>query len=175
MTEVSTYDKFCIKLDEACKCYEMMKSIISREYVITDRDHNEILGAGSTIAISLAKEFIFEAARAYRICEHSWNLMGINKIDMKIFITSLQNLIRSRDVNEHWTDSVNIKQKSRPQKHKVGEINVDDTSFIIINGNLSFGNLELDKYYRAVKKMNDLYGWKARAMKSIVEKKECEI
>ncbi|GAD09168.1 hypothetical protein GFGA_1c1237 [Gluconobacter frateurii NBRC 103465] len=178
MRGYSLHDKLCIKLAAACEAYELMASLLSNEKLIVSSDGKVSRRSSSTAIVALAKQFVFEAARAYRICEHAGNKIGIDKTENRIFRTNLSNLVRSRSVNEHWTDPVGLKDSSTPQEHTfkdvklpnfyAKEMTIDDTSVVMVSGTIFFGSLKLEKDYVAVKKMNDLYGWKARAMQAIL-------
>lgn len=150
-------EKLCMKLDGACKTYKILDGFLKNELFIVDNNNTKHSTEKAIIISSLAREFIFEAARVYRIVDRAHQNIGIERDDRKMLLSSLKNIVRTRGINEHWCDPKGVKEQ--PKEYASGAFSVDDTSMIILNDKIIFGNLNLKDVYEKLNQMNDKYGW----------------
>ena len=117
------------------------------------------------VRMALAKEFLFNSARIYRLLEHGNFDLIFSGEQRKRFMVMLKPVVNTRDVNEHGFDAVGSsrgRKISRPSLHKHDDVNVaaDETSLVVIGPDrILLGPLNLAEIFAAVESMRLIAGY----------------
>lgn len=120
--------------------------------------------AGPCIQMALAKSFVANVIRAYRVCRDGARHLAINKSERDRFKKSAEKILSVRDVNEHGYDVKKQKETSKPSMHTQasGNVMLDETSMVIFGPEKIFmGPVNLFDVYCAIDRMRDLAGFKS--------------
>jgi hypothetical protein len=92
---------FALFIEMACDEFGLLDSLIKGKIQIVPSDSRNLRAAGS-IQTVLARSFVFDVARAYRICKHG-RLLQNHPNERRSFLRYLEKieLVDIRDVNEH--------------------------------------------------------------------------
>ena len=101
---------FALMIEGACQDFEALQAILTHEVTIAGTTPSAVFVQG-TIVRSLTKNFLFNAARAYRIYKHGKRVLKLPRELRKEFEQVLEPVIAVRDVNEHGFDSHQIPGK----------------------------------------------------------------
>jgi hypothetical protein len=163
---------FALMLEAACQDFETLDRIVRGEIKIVLDLTATAQGpqpawaleqrAKASVTTALAKSFLFYVARAKRICaKNSQFLRGYSE-DRKFFLKYLNSigLTDVRDVNEHGFDPDSLPD-SRPSIHVHGDGNIalDETGVIVLDGKILLGPINLYDVYPKVKNMRDIGGF----------------
>jgi hypothetical protein len=172
-TEIDTKTAFALLLEAASKQFKVLQSLIRGELSIVSHPQPGVRGedlcnlrAPTVIQMALAKEFLFNAVRAFRIIEHSSTGLDIARGDRKSFLASLRPIVVVRDVNEHAYDpnKGNRGKSSRPtQHHHVRDsVSLDETSLVVSGPEkILMGPLNLATVFEPVEAMRRTAGFAA--------------
>jgi hypothetical protein len=165
--EMSDGKSFALFIETACEEFRILDSLIEGKTKIVTSDPRDFRTPGS-IQMALARSFVFDVARAYRICEHGRVLEG-NPGERKSFLKYIKDikLVEVRGVNEHGFDAGNAKRgrqkHSKPCTHAHDlegvRIGIDETSLFIGKGKVLMGPLNLYDVYERVEKMRQIAGF----------------
>lgn len=160
---------FALLLETACAEFECLQRLVTGEVQVQAADQFGALRAGATIRMALAKAFLFNAARAYRICRHGKGLLKRPRELRGAFLQALEVVVAVRDVNEHGFDAHEVagKRNDRPTAHLHVNASalVDETSLMIKGPQqILMGPLNLFDLYGVVRRMTDLAGFHALPM-----------
>jgi hypothetical protein len=162
---------FALLVEGAAEQFDILQELISGNLVVqcgcsTDKAARSLIymRASPTIQMALAKAFLFNAARAYRILEHGSDQITISRVERKQFMNSLRPIISVRDVNEHGFDPVKgpRQKESRPAMHVHADeqVFVDETAMVILGPKqILMGPLNLVDIGRTVKRMREVAGF----------------
>lgn len=169
MTHSTVKRDFALLIETACSNFEALSDLITGEAKITyttpspnpyvDMRH---LKCSSEARAALAKQFVFNCVRAYRICEHGNNELGLDKAQRKAFIAKVKPVVPVRDVNEHGYDVNTRGKESRPSMHthESGWLQLDETAMIIRGATeILMGPLNLHDIYKSIEKMRSIAGF----------------
>jgi hypothetical protein len=158
---------FALLLETACEQYEVAEALVMRKLDITaaqESNYSGIVGrANSTVIMALAKEFLFNARRAYRLLDQGKGELDIDRIARKKFMETLKVIINVRDVNEHGRDKLGNNGRPAPREslheHLEGQIAVSETAMVVMNGDIFIGPLRLVEIYKQVAEMRAVAGF----------------
>ncbi|MCJ2077243.1 hypothetical protein MKK68_16580 [Methylobacterium sp. E-016] len=160
-------------LEVACRDFEILGRMLDNEIrVVADLDCPEFMKAlenvriNGTIHSALVQSFVFNAARAVRICEQGASLLLVNREHRRTFQAALKALGDARDINEHGYDP-----KDQPRRknlraqmhlHEAGGVAVDETSLIIGGSkDILMGPINLYETYLAVSRFRAVAGFRS--------------
>lgn len=151
-------------LEVACSEFECLQKLLTQELTLTAQDQFSAWRAYPTIQRALAKSFLFNVVRAYRICEHGKHMMMLPRELWKQFEKEIKPVVDVRDVNEHGFDVHKVpgRKNNRPTLHHHEDINgaADETSMIITAPNkIIMGPLNLYEVYVVVAEMRKVAGF----------------
>lgn len=169
--KIDTKTAFALLLEAASEQFKILQALIQGELLVSSRmqigaaNANNLDGrAQATILRALAKEFLFNAVRALRICEHAAGELAIDREVRMSFMKLVGPSVPVRDVNEHGYDpnGGSKRKKSRPSMHHHASDGVlcDETSLVILGPDrILMGPLNLLKVFEQIEAMRQTAGF----------------
>jgi hypothetical protein len=165
--ESDVQERLALLLEEACGQFELASALAAREFIVTAPNgtiKDQLLcRANSTAMMALAKGFLFNARRAFRLIEHNNGKLNLDRAVRNSFRNAMTPIVDVRDVIEHGSDENGLKGKTpiRPRQHihDDGEISVDETSIVFTGDKMLMGPLDLFDIYKEVHKMKEIAGF----------------
>jgi hypothetical protein len=163
---------FALLLEAASEQFNVLKALIQGQIAIAQigtpgsTERIATVRAEPCIQMALAKEFVFNAARCYRICEHAPNELDITAERRRAFLKSLRSIVPVRDVNEHGYD---LKKGPRGKQtrptihtHRAGSFALDETSLMVLAPDrILMGPLNLSDIFANIEAMRQIAGFGA--------------
>ena len=170
--ETDTKTAFALLLETASQEFKILQALIQGELLVVSRmqlgaaNANNFDGhrAQSSIQMALAKEFLFNTVRAFRICERAADELAIDRKVRKSFIKLVRPSVAVRDVNEHGFDPKGGARgkSSRPSMchHASDSVVCDETSLVILGPNrILMGPLNLWEVFEQIEAMRQTAGF----------------
>ena len=158
---------FALFIEMACDEFGLLDSLVKGKIQIVPSDPRNLRAAGS-IQMVLARSFVFDVARAYRICKHG-RLLQNHPNERRSFLRYLEKieLVNIRDVNEHGFEVGYSKRGGRkgktPSKHSHEvdgmRFGIDETSLVIWGDKILMGPVNLYDVHERVEEMRQLAGF----------------
>jgi hypothetical protein len=173
--ETSIATGFALMLETACEDFELMQRMIRHEIKVVSGNGVEDYRAPLRIQMALAKFFIFNLARARRICEHGAGSLTIDRTERTRFLKATAAVVNVRDVNEHGFDAkaagdaprragssrVRMSKPSMRSHAKESAI-LDETSMIVLGDQkILMGPLNLYDAYISMDRIRKLAGFRS--------------
>ncbi len=105
--------------------------------------------ANSSIVKALIWQFIYDATKAYRICERTAQHLHISRDRRKDFLKKFRPLQAVRNISDHTFDPTgnprkkNIKASTQEHNLQGLTMGVDQTSMIIVSGKILVGDIDI--------------------------------
>jgi hypothetical protein len=150
---------FALLLESACESFEILSRIIEGKTTIVSYNHRD----AARIQMALAKDFLFFAARAHRVCEHGSGALDIPRNERTRFLKTVAVCRAVRDVNEHGFDA-HADDNSKPALHfhQASDVLVDETALTVLGPDkILMGPLNLYRLYGPVARMRDIAGFRS--------------
>jgi hypothetical protein len=162
--ETSGADGFALMLETACRDFEVLIALVRNDFSITAADQFLAMRARGAIRMALAKSLVFNAARAFRICERGAQNLNVPSDERKAFLAAMRPILDVRHVNEHGFDPRPGRRgkNSRPSMHfhHVANVILDEVSLNILGEQrILMGPLNLADFYAPMKHMCALAGF----------------
>jgi hypothetical protein len=168
-------EALALQIETAAEQFAILKALVSGEFEVVTRRHTTLGDrAPLRIMMALAKDFLFSATRAYRICEHAPDDISIPRDERKAFLKDLRPIIGVRDVNEHGFDVHNRgrTKRSRPamHHHESESVVLDETSLVILSPDaILMGPLNLAEIIEPIERLRKLAGFHSLSRSSAPE------
>jgi hypothetical protein len=160
-TRLSVEKGFALMLEAACEDFETMQRLISGELsIVSRRASRRDWRAAPCVQMALAKSFVFNLARARRICEHGASSLTVDRAERKRFLAATAEVLSVRNVNEHGFD---VATDSPPSLHFHAEGGGCDETSLVIDGpdSILMGPLNLAHLHKPTDRMRQLAGFSA--------------
>jgi hypothetical protein len=150
---------FALLLESACESFEILSRIIEGKTTIDSNNRRD----GPRIQMALAKDFLFFAARAHRVCEHGSGALNIPRHERIRFLKIVGAIRAVRDVNEHGFDAhADANSKPALHFHPASDVLVDETALTVLGPKkILMGPVNLYSIYGPVARMRDIAGFKS--------------
>jgi hypothetical protein len=165
--QASDAKNFALFIEMACDEFGLLDSLIKGKIQIVPSDPRNLRAAGS-IQMVLARSFVFDVARAYRICKHGRFLQN-HPNERKSFLRYLEKieLVDIWEVNEHGFEAGYSKRGGRKRKtpskrsHELDgmRFGIDETSLVIWGDKVLMGPVNLCDVHERVEEMRQLAGF----------------
>jgi hypothetical protein len=160
---------FAMLLEASSRQFKVMQSLLRKDLSIVSNVGAAGMNADSAdsaIIDALAKQFLFNAVRAYRICKSGANGLNISQAECETFQELLHPVVAVRNVNEHAFDPPRTGRgkESRPSMHfhDNGLGSLDETSLVIFGADtILMGPLNLVDVFAAIETMRATAGFAA--------------
>lgn len=150
---------FALLLETACESFEILDRIITRKTTVASDNQRDNVRDPARIQMALAKDFLFNAMRAYRVCERGAGLLELDREERKRFLRNCASIRAVRDVNEHGYEP---NSASAPRMHVHPSVRTDETSLSLVGPKeLVMGPLNLYDVYCHVARMRAIAGFHA--------------
>jgi len=124
----------------------------------------QALRVEATVRMALAKQFLFNANRAHRLCTKNKSKLTIDREPREKFLRATKCLTDVRNVNEHGFDGDERSRKNKPSMHEHDEAFLDEISLVFDTPNkILMGPLNLVDIYDAVRLARSVAGFQASA------------
>jgi|HubBroStandDraft_6_1064221.scaffolds.fasta_scaffold1330615_2 hypothetical protein len=144
---------FALLLESACESFEILSRIIEGKTTVVSNHYRDPI----RIQMALAKDFLFFAARAHRVCEHGSGALTLPRQERIRFLKTVGAIRAVRDVNEHGFDA---NTNAKPSLHHQAGGFLDETALAVFGPEqVLMGPLNLCNIYRAVARMRDIAGF----------------
>jgi hypothetical protein len=158
---------FALFIEMACDEFGLFDSLIKEKIQIVPSDPRNLRATGS-IQMVQARSFVFDVARAYRICKHGRFLQN-HPNERKSFLRYLEKIhfVDIRDMNEHGFEAGYSKRGGRKRKtpsthsHELDgmRFGIDETSLVIWGDKALMGPVNLYEVHERVQAMRQLAGF----------------
>ncbi len=171
--QISTEKAFALLVETASEQFSVLRGLVERKFLfleaVDDESRNGALNcfrAAACVQMALAKEFLFNSVRAYRILEHGASELKITREQRNCFKATLATIVSTRDVNEHGFDPTKGPRgkESRPtmHHHEADSVLLDETSLVILGSDkILMGPINLADVFKCVESMRKVAGFSA--------------
>ena len=167
--DTNGYDSYSLLISSALGSFEALAGFLNGDLVVMRKaeDSNFKPYPFLNFYSVLAKHFLFEMNRLYRVIEHATNLHSCLPLQeqgpfieaRRDFVKKWRCLVNVRNVNEHGFDYKKSGKKASPSLHTHfdGQFALDETSLIILGANeILMGPINLADLYRDVLPLSKL-------------------